>query len=113
MGDRIALKGKNGCGKSSVLKLILGEQLAHRGSLSVASGLKISYVPQSVDDISGSLTDYADKFDIDESLFKAVLRKLGFARADFERDISDFSAGQKKDRPCPQSVRKGSPLHLG
>ena len=33
---------------------------------------------------------------MDESLFKAILRKLDFARVQFEKDMADFSAGQKK-----------------
>ena len=33
---------------------------------------------------------------IDESLFKAILRKLDFERVQFDKDMSDFSAGQKK-----------------
>jgi len=35
-------------------------------------------------------------YGIDESLFKAILRKLDFTRVQFEKDMSDFSAGQKK-----------------
>ena len=30
------------------------------------------------------------------SLFKAILRKLGFERSQFDKDIADFSVGQKK-----------------
>ena len=44
----------------------------------------------------GSLADYAEQSNIDESLFKAILRKMGFERIQFEKDIEDFSEGQKK-----------------
>ena len=95
-GDRIALCGNNGSGKSSVLKLLCGQEIGYTGSVYVAQGLKISYLPQNTDLLKGSLRDFAAKRGADESLFKAVLRKLGFERSDFDKDISDFSAGQKK-----------------
>ena len=36
---------------------------------------------------------------IEESLFKAVLHKMGFERVHFEKRIEDLSAGQKKKVP--------------
>ena len=42
------------------------------------------------------MADYARQNGIDESLFKAILRKLDFSRVQFEKDMRDFSGGQKK-----------------
>jgi lincosamide and streptogramin A transport system ATP-binding/permease protein len=95
-GDRAALIGKNGCGKSSLIKLLLGEDIRFSGTLEIGSGLKISYVSQDTDHLSGTLKEYAYKLDIDESLFKSILRKFSFERAQFDKDISEFSEGQKK-----------------
>ncbi|HPD87866.1 MAG TPA: ABC-F type ribosomal protection protein [Oscillospiraceae bacterium] len=95
-GDRVALCGKNGSGKSSILKLICGKNLAYTGKLLIGSGLKISYVPQDPSFLDGNLSDYAAEEQIDESLFKTILRKLDFSRAQFEKDLRDFSFGQKK-----------------
>ena len=95
-GDRIALRGKNGSGKSSIVKLICGEEITYTGEFSVGSGLKISYVSQDTSFLRGNLTDYARENNIDESLFKAILRKLDFLRVQFEKDMGDFSGGQKK-----------------
>ena len=106
-GDRFALRGKNGCGKSSILKLICTrasdngiDKCRHPqnfgGELSIGAGLKISYVSQDTSALGGNLTDFAKQHDIDESLFKAILRKLDFSRVQFEKNIEDFSGGQKK-----------------
>lgn len=95
-GERIALDGKNGSGKSSLLKLVTGEPVAHSGTLSIGSQLVISYVPQDASQLHGGLSDYAEARGIDESLFKTILRKLGFERVQFQKDMADFSAGQKK-----------------
>ena len=95
-GDRVAIYGKNGSGKSSVLKLICGDPIAYTGTFRKASQLKISYVSQDASHIRGNLTDYAAENNIDETTFKATLRHLDFARVQFEKDMADFSAGQKK-----------------
>jgi len=95
-GDRIALCGKNGAGKSSILKLICGASLTYNGSFSRGSSLHVSIVQQETASLSGSLSDFAVSRGIEESLFKAILRKLGFSRVQFEKDMENFSSGQKK-----------------
>ncbi len=44
--DRIGLAGKNGAGKSTMLKLLAGLQSATSGSIGKPNGLKIAYLPQ-------------------------------------------------------------------
>lgn len=95
-GDRIAVLGKNGSGKSSLLRYICGEEMTATGEFRAASGLKISYVAQGASSLAGSLREYAQRKGVDESLFLAMLRKLDFPREQFERDLADFSDGQKK-----------------
>ncbi len=111
-GDRIALCGPNGCGKSSLLKLILGADIPYAGSLLQGSGLKISYVGQDAAALSGNLSDYARQQEIDESLFKAILRKLDFSRLQFEKDMHDFSDGQKKKVLIARSLCEQAHLYI-
>ena len=97
-GDRLVLSGKNGCGKSSLVKLIIQESgnLRVEGELSVSSGLLISYVNQDTSFLHGTIKEYCKDAGLDETLFYTALRQLGFERTQFTKDIEDFSEGQKK-----------------
>ncbi len=111
-GDRAALRGGNGSGKTSLLRLILGESVSHAGVVRMASGLKISYVPQDPSFLSGALQDYIDERGVDGTLMRAILRKLDFARVQFEKDMKDLSAGQKKKVLVARSLCERAHLYV-
>ena len=108
----MALAGRNGCGKSSVLKLLAGENIPHHGLLRLGSGLVISYVPQDASGLSGRLQDYLRAQGAEESLCLAILRKLGFQRVQFEKDMGAYSAGQKKKVLLAVSLCQRAHLYL-
>ena len=137
-GERIALQGRNGCGKSSVLKAILavhghegaqaaldrsgdtldgaghgsGSTLQIHGQIQLASHLKISYVSQDTSDLKGDLSAYAARYGVEEHIFKALLRKLDFSRVQFEKPMEDYSEGQKKKVLIARSLCEQAHLYI-
>ena len=111
-GDRIALRGPNGCGKSSIIKLILGQDIPYTGKVSIGTGLNISYVSQDAAHLSGRLEDYGAQVGVEESLFKAVLSQLDVTKEQFGKDMATFSAGQKKKVLLAASLCQPKHLHI-
>ena len=104
--------GKNGIGKSSILKLILKENIEHTGELKVVNDLKISYVSQKTDELKGSLKAFAKESNVEESIFKAMLTKMGMTQDDFETNIEDMSEGQKKKVLIAKSISEQANLYI-
>ena len=101
--DRLFLEGANGCGKSSIIKAILQnagysktEGLLTNGTLTTAAGLIISYINQDTSHLKGTLKSYAAKEALDYSLFLSLLRQLDLERVQFEKNMEEYSEGQKK-----------------
>jgi len=97
-GQRIGLVGRNGTGKSTLFKLILGEEFYDDGEISIPKNYKIGTLKQHlefhektlVDEVSLSLAD-DDKF----SVYKVekILFGLGFVQEDLSKSPLSFSGG--------------------
>ena len=119
-GERVVLSGENGCGKSTVLKAILGRSgisghemndgLIISGTLDVASGMDISYVNQDTSFLSDTPRKFCEDRGLDETLFFTALRHLDFGREQFTKNMEDYSEGQKKKVLIAASLI--APAHL-
>lgn len=110
--ERVALEGANGCGKSSLLKLITGEIKDRSGKLQISSGLKISYVPQTAEALRGTLSDYAAQYGVDETLLRAILNKMDFTKKDLGGVLSACSEGQKRKVMLARSLCERAHLYV-
>lgn len=111
-GEVVVLDGRNGSGKSSILKILNAFPIDYTGTVNIGTGLVISYVPQNTSDLSGSLTDFASRSSIDESLFRAILQKMNFDKKQFEKDIKELSSGQKKKVLIAKSLCEKAHLYV-
>lgn len=121
-GERVFLTGKNGCGKSSLVRAILAsasgdresilqtEKLSEKGILETAAGLRISCVSQDTSWLKGSIKEFCRVQDLDESLFCAILRQLDLERTQFIKPMETYSEGQKKKVLLAASLL--TPAHL-
>ena len=109
-GERIAVRGANGCGKSTLLKLAAGELSPMQGIFSKPNDLIVSYLPQDTGGLCGPLYEFAEAHGAEPSLVMAILNKLNFRSALFEKDISLYSEGQKKK--VALAVSLATPAHL-
>lgn len=96
-GERILVKGKNGSGKTSLLRFIMGDHsLKIEGDYSVASNLKISYLFQDYSSLTEPISFYIEEQDLDQTLVYTILRKMNFSRIELEHRLEYLSDGQKK-----------------
>ncbi len=77
--DKIGLVGKNGAGKSTILKLICGLQSPTSGKVAVPAGIKIGYLPQIMEHHRGrsvideAMTAFAEMFDLEAELERITI----------------------------------------
>ncbi len=124
--DKIGLVGKNGAGKSTILKLICGLQSPTAGKVAVPGGVKIGYLPQIMEHHRGrsvideAMTAFADMFALEDELERITLELS--EREDYEseayhdlivrmNEVNDRLAYTRSDNP--QVLAERTLLGLG
>lgn len=98
-GDRVALVGPNGVGKSTLLKIITGTLQAVDGSIDVGTNVDISYFDQEQTNLTSSKTVLHELWDdypnTDEKDIRTVLGNFLFTGDDVLHSVSTLSGGEK------------------
>lgn len=103
--DKIALVGKNGAGKSTMLKILAGVKTDHKGNVIIPEGKTIGYLPQVMKIVDGRTVReeasqaYAHIFDLQAKI--EDMNKQLETRTDYESDsyaklIDDFSQAHER-----------------
>ena len=98
-GTRVNVQGKNGTGKTTFIKTLLGENKPLDGKIIIGNEVKIGYISQDSldsDDITYSIYDYLSKdMEIDKSLLFNILNKFHIDYEDKDKLYKTLSPGQR------------------
>ena len=98
-GDRIALIGDNGTGKSTLFKCLIGQEKADRGTLRWGAGVDIGYYDQhqaGLNENKTVLDEVWDRFPrLEQDEVRGALGKFLFSGDDVFMPVSTLSGGEK------------------
>ena len=97
-GERVAILGKNGCGKSTFIKLILNQLQPDLGEIRLGSNVKIGYLEQDIvfeHPERTVLETFRENVGVSEGEARKILAKFLFYGQDVFRKVDNLSGGQK------------------
>ena len=97
-GEKVGLIGKNGVGKSTLLKLIVGDLKADSGEIKIGSRVKIGYLSQGHEELNENVTpleELVNEFGLTLERARAELARLDLTAQIVEKNISELSGGEK------------------
>lgn len=97
-GEKIGLIGRNGVGKSTLLKIIVGELKADSGEIKIGNRVKIGYLSQGHEELNENRTPLEElnyEFGLTEGQARSELARLNLFAQVVEKPIADLSGGEK------------------
>ncbi|MBR0260733.1 MAG: ABC-F family ATP-binding cassette domain-containing protein [Selenomonadaceae bacterium] len=97
-GEKIGLIGRNGVGKSTLLKIIVGELKADSGEIKIGNRVKIGYLSQGHEELNENRTPLEElnyEFGLTEGQARSELARLNLFAQVVEKPIVDLSGGEK------------------
>lgn len=98
-GERVALIGANGSGKSTFVKAIMGEQnLPMSGKIEVGPSVKIGYLPQIIEfsEPNSNLLEYfKNEVGVDEERARRTLASFDFYKDEVSKKVKNLSGGER------------------
>lgn len=97
-GEKIGLIGRNGVGKSTLLKIIVGELKADSGEIKIGNRVKVGYLSQGHEELNENRTPLEElnqEFGLTEGQARSELARLNLFAQVVEKPIADLSGGEK------------------
>lgn len=116
----LGIIGPNGVGKSTLFRMIMGEEKPDSGTIEVGSTVKLAYVDQSHEQLVPDKTIYevvsqgADFIEIGTSSInaRAYLSKFNFAGGDQQKKVGVLSGGERNRLHLAMTLREGANVLL-
>ena len=97
-GEKIGLIGRNGIGKSTLLKIIVGDLKNDSGTIKIGNRVKIGYLSQGHEELNENCTaieELQNEFNLTDERARAELARLDIFAQVAEKPISAMSGGEK------------------
>jgi len=93
---RVGLVGPNGTGKTTILRMITGEDEPESGRIRKRPHLKLGYLPQELETLPGrTILEATHRNQYPEHEAKRILSGLGFGESDWDRSMTTLSGGYR------------------
>ncbi|HHX67901.1 MAG: ABC-F type ribosomal protection protein [Miniphocaeibacter sp.] len=96
--DKVSIIGKNGTGKTTIIKMILGKEKQDKGEIKIGSNVKIGYLEQNItfkDENKNILDTFRYDFLFSEEEARGILAKFLFFGEDVFKRVKDLSGGER------------------
>ena len=110
-GDKVGLIGKNGVGKSTLLKIIVGDLKADSGEIKIGNRVAVGYLSQGHEDLNDNFTaieELVEEFNLPDEKARAELAKLDLGAEIVEKKISGMSGGEKTRVALAKLILRGA-----
>ena len=97
-GEKIALIGKNGTGKSSLINMILNKDKEYKGTIKLGASIKIGYIPQNIifeNENQNILDFFLEENNFSDEQARSKLAKYGFRGESVFKKIKNLSGGER------------------
>lgn len=96
--DRTAIVGRNGSGKSTILKMLIGQLKPDKGICKLGSNVKVGFLSQhfEMSDPKARLIDaFREEVSVEEGESRHILAKFMFYGSDVFKRVGDLSGGER------------------